>query len=95
MTSRAGQQEIPGAVEQSHKIPAITRAAKAYVEARSAFQEAATDVAEKKAALIDVMKRNEKDSYMTKGMTIQLTHGKDGVKVKATEDVPVDSPDEE
>ena len=80
------QTEMPGVHDDVHKVPAVTRAAKSYLEARTAFQEAATTVGERKVTLIEVMKKHELESYHAAGLTVQLVHGKDGVKVRAAED---------
>lgn len=83
---QAAQKEIPGVHDEVVKVPVVTRAAKAYVEARNEFQEASSSCAERKATLVELMKKHGLESYRASGLTIELVHGKDSVKVKLVED---------
>jgi uncharacterized HAD superfamily protein len=84
------QLELPGA--ETAKIPELTRLAKKYVAARDSRMGALEIEVELKDKLVQAMKKHDIESYRSGDVMVVLTHGADGVKVKAsTEEAPNDN----
>lgn len=79
------QKEFAGM--ESPKIPAITRAARAYERAKKDRMKALEMEVSRKEKLIDLMKEHELNDYRDRDVEVSLEHTeKDSIKVKTAVD---------
>ncbi len=81
--TKTRQKELPGI--GTAMIPEISRAVKKYLEHRDDFQSAADRVGKAKDKVIELMNEHKIEAYRAHGFVAQLTHGKDGLKVRSLE----------
>ena len=83
------QQELPGVLPEIVKIPALTRACRRLLEARSEYQKAGMDAKEAGNRVRTIMHEHESEIrdgegnlyYEFKGGKVELKQGKESIKI--------------